>query len=43
MQTIKVALEYMACYSTAFLIGTVVGGVIGFYIRRQWDELYSED
>lgn len=43
MQTIKVMLEYVACYSSAFLIGTVVGGVIGFYVRRQWDEQYGED
>jgi hypothetical protein len=43
METIKVALEYMACYSTAFVLGFVGGAAVGFYVRRQWDELYNEE
>jgi hypothetical protein len=43
METIKVALEYMACYSTAFVLGVIVGAAIGFYVRGQWNELYNEE
>lgn len=42
MQTIKVALEYIACYSSAFLIGSVTGGVIGFYIRGSFEQTYDD-
>ena len=42
MQTIRVALEYVACYSSAFLIGCVIGGVVGFYARGMVEQSYDD-
>ena len=42
MQAIKVMLEYIACYSSAFLIGSVIGGVIGFYARGAVEQTYDD-
>lgn len=42
MQTIRTALEYIACYSSAFLIGCVIGGVIGYYVRGSFEQTYDD-